>query len=170
MPQIIRPSIIDVEASGFSSHSYPIEIGLVLDSGERYCSLIKPASNWIHWDDKAENVHNITKEILEKHGKPIEIVAEKVNDLLKNRTIYTDGWVVDKPWVDQLFYKAGISKLFSISSLEMILTESQMEIWHDIKDQVIDEYKLKRHRASIDAFIIQETYFRTKYNNFYKGD
>ena len=40
MSRIIRPDIIDIEASGFGPDSYPIEIGVALSSGEKYCSLI----------------------------------------------------------------------------------------------------------------------------------
>ena len=34
------PLIIDVEASGFGPTSYPIEIGLALDDGHKYCILV----------------------------------------------------------------------------------------------------------------------------------
>ena len=43
----------------------------------------------------------------------------------------------------------------------MILSPEQMEVWHDTKDQVVEDMELKRHRASYDALIIQETYKRT---------
>lgn len=36
-----------------------------------------------------------------------------------------------------------------------------MENWHKTKDQVIKDLDLSRHRASYDAWIIQETYKRT---------
>jgi hypothetical protein len=35
--------------------------------------------------------------------------------------VYTDGWVVDKPWLTTLFYAAGVDMKFTVSSLEMIL-------------------------------------------------
>jgi hypothetical protein len=47
------PAIIDVEASGFGSLSYPIEVGVVDQTGIRFCSLIKPQNDWIHWDEQA---------------------------------------------------------------------------------------------------------------------
>ena len=43
------PLIIDVEASGFGPLSYPIEVGLALSAGEKYCSLILPAADWTHY-------------------------------------------------------------------------------------------------------------------------
>ena len=43
----------------------------------------------------------------------------------------------------------------------MILSEAQMERWHETKDRVLAEVQKHRHRASFDAWIIQETYKRT---------
>jgi hypothetical protein len=51
---------------------------------------------------------------------------------------------------------------FSISPLEMILSEDQMAVWHAVKNQVISDLALTRHRASFDALIIQETWLRTR--------
>ena len=72
--------------------------------------------------------------------------------------VYTDGCVVDKPWLTTLFYAAGVDMKFTVSSLEMILSDEQMQQWHETKDKVAEEVNLKRHRASYDAMIVQETY------------
>ena len=37
-----------------------------------------------------------------------------------------------------------------------------MELWHEVKKQVVADLALTRHRASFDALIIQETYVRTR--------
>jgi hypothetical protein len=155
------PIIIDVEASGFGAASYPIEVGIALDDDTKYCSLILPAPDWEHWDNDAEKVHRIARDILETYGKPLQEVAAHLNGLLEGRTLYTDGWVVDKPWLTTLFYKAGMDMSFRVSPLEMILSEQQMERWHETKDRILAEVKKHRHRASFDAWIIQETYKRT---------
>ena len=162
MPSPIRPPIMDVEASGFGPESYPIEIGVVLPAGDRYCSLILPAGPWRYWDAAAEGVHGITREILRFHGRPHGEVASQLNRMLAGKTVYTDGWVVDKTWVDRLFYAAGMEQRFYLSSLETILSEGQMDVWHATKTRVIEELELTRHRASTDAFIVQETYARTR--------
>ena len=162
MRQIAHPFIIDIEASGFGPYSYPIEIGLALEPGIKFCSLIAPAPDWTHWDAEAEKVHRVPRDILETHGKPAIQVAVSLNELLGNTTVYSDGWVVDKPWLIQLFSRTGVPQQFSISPLEMILSERQMEVWHKIKKQVTGELALTRHRASFDALIIQETYLRTR--------
>ncbi len=161
MNKVTHPIIIDIEASGFGGASYPIEVGLVMEDGKKFCSLILPAPEWTYWDEEAEKVHNIERSILEVYGKEPKEVATLLNELLDGKTVYTDGWVVDKPWITTLFYEAGINMSFEVSSLEMILSESQMENWHKTKDQVIKDLDLSRHRASYDALIIQETYKRT---------
>ncbi|MFZ0450595.1 MAG: hypothetical protein WAL98_15255 [Desulfatiglandaceae bacterium] len=85
-------------------------------------------------------------------------MTEKLNELLIGKTLYGDGWVVDKPWLTKLFHAAGKPMKFSVSPLELILSEEQMAIWHKTKANVIKEMKLTRHRASNDAWIIQETF------------
>jgi hypothetical protein len=44
------PAVLDVEASGFGAGSYPIEIGYIASDGTSYCTLIRPAPSWTHWD------------------------------------------------------------------------------------------------------------------------
>jgi len=159
--KITHPFIIDIEASGFGAHSYPIEIGLALQDDIRYCSLICPEPEWDHWDPSAEQVHNIPRKVLEKKGKPAEVVAHELNQILDGKTVFSDGWVVDEPWLLRLFNACRIKKLFSFYDLQTILSEPQMNKWHQTKDQVIEELNIPRHRASNDARIIQETYIRT---------
>ena len=156
------PNIIDIEASGFGVTSYPIEIGIVLSTGEKYCSLIKPVSSWTHWSYEAEEIHHISRDLLLNRGKTVIQVATELNHFLCDNTVYSDGWVVDKPWLIELYTAARINYSFSISALEFILNEQQMENWHQTKNRIIEELSLTRHRASTDAFIIQETYRRTR--------
>ena len=162
MAQPREPLIVDVEASGFGGFSYPIEVGLALEGGAKFCTLIAPAPDWTHWDEDAEQVHRVSRDILETYGRPLRDVALFLNEILAGRTVYTDGWVVDKPWLTTLFHAAGVSMDFSVSPLEMILSPDQMAVWHETKDRVIEDMELTRHRASFDALIIQETYRRTR--------
>lgn len=157
----LRPIIIDVEASGFGHHSYPIEIGLAWNRKKRYCSLIIPEDDWTYWDEAAEAVHRITRDSLVRHGRTARRVAQDLNAALEDAVVYSDGWVVDKPWITKLFHTAGIQQTFFVSPLERILTEPQMTIWHQTKERIIRESRLTRHRASEDAFIIQETFMVT---------
>ncbi len=158
-----RPNIIDFEASGFGAESYPIEVGVVLSSGQKYSALISPASDWLYWDQKAEQVHGLCVEDIRAHGKPITTVVRELNSFLADRTVYSDGWVVDKPWLSKLYYQCGMTPSFFLSPLENILKEHQMDIWTETKLQVIAELALTRHRASTDALVIQETFFKTQH-------
>lgn len=156
------PAIIDIEASGFGALSYPIEIGVITAKGNSYCRLITPLQDWTFWDQQAARVHNIDRATLSKYGTPVTTVASELNQLLRGGTVHSDGWVVDKPWLIMLFHRARIPMEFSISPLENVLSEGQMDIWHDTKNEVAQELGLQRHRASTDAKIIQETYVRTR--------
>lgn len=160
-PSEFPPLILDIEASGFGPTSYPVEIGLALSSGDKFCSLIRPLPDWTHWDAHAERMHGVSREVLAVHGKPVLKVAGQLNRLLRDRTVYSDGWVVDQPWLNRLFEAAALPCLFSLSSLELILIEPQMAIWHATKDALLRELGAIRHRASIDAYVVQETYRRT---------
>lgn len=161
MPCISHPYIVDVEASGFGPGSYPIEVGLALQPHFRYCALIKPDPSWTHWDDSAEEVHGITRSVLMEKGKPLVEVAQELNRLLKEKIVFSDGWVVDEPWLIRLYETANMQREFSIYDIQTIMTELQMDNWREIKQQVVEELNLTRHRASNDARIIQETYKRS---------
>lgn len=157
-----RPFIIDVEASGLGADSYPIEIGVALQPDQRYSCLITPAPSWLHWDDGAERLHGISRAKLQASGAPVAQVAQTLNDRLEGLLLFSDGWVVDKPWIGRLFREARVSMAFHISPLELILTEPQMAIWQDEKRKVIADLNVNRHRASVDAWVIQETFIRTR--------
>jgi hypothetical protein len=153
-----RPTILDVEASGFGANSYPIEIGIVRGDGERYCKLIKPFDDWLFWQHSAENVHGICRQDLVKYGVHGTQICIEINAFLGSTTAYSDGWVVDSPWLRTLYERSQVNMKFKLSSLEMILNESQMQCWHTVKDNVIASLNLVRHRASNDALIIQKTF------------
>lgn len=157
-PQL--PAIVDVEASGLGTHGFPIEIGVVLPNGSRFCRLIKPFSDWTFWDDEAESVHGITREQLRSHGIDGVQVCHELNQFVGLQTLYSDAWVVDKPWLLQLFYRANVNMRFSVSSVELLLKEEQLNHWDNDKAYVLRRSGLKRHRASTDACIIQLTFER----------
>jgi len=158
---IATPNIIDVEASGFGSLSYPIEVGAVNQSGERFCSLIKPQKSWTHWDAQAELTHGISRQLLAEKGLPVQQVCQQLNQFLMGQIVYSDGWVVDDTWVIKLFDAAKMTMQFHVSSLEMILNEDQMSLWHTTKDQLFQQMHEPRHRASSDAVLIQNTFITT---------
>jgi len=155
------PAVIDVEASGFGAGSYPIEVGVVLPSGRSHCFLVRPVDGWSHWDPQAEAVHGIAREILMARGTEIEEVARNLNEILGGQTVYSDAWGHDRSWLALLFDEAGLSQHFRLESLRALLTDQQLERWQDMRGRVIREIGQARHRASVDALIVQQTYVRT---------
>jgi hypothetical protein len=154
------PAFIDVEASGLGGRSYPIEVGLITSHGDMYCALVQPDASWQHWDERAEAVHHISRPILAQHGKPLTEVAQRLNDLLRGQTVYTDAWGNDYAWLCKLFDAADLPMQFRLESSRKLLDDAQAARWGAVKDQVIEELKLVRHRASSDAKVLQLTLTR----------
>ncbi|MEP1448821.1 MAG: exonuclease domain-containing protein [Paraglaciecola sp.] len=156
------PNIIDVEASGFGAASYPIEVGVINQAGERFCCLIKPQQDWTHWDTRAESLHGISRQVLAEKGLVVQEVCSQLNQFLAGQVVYSDGWVVDDTWLIKLFNAAKMVMKFHVSSLEMILKEIQMPLWHDTKETLFQQMQEQRHRASSDAALIQKTFVTTQ--------
>ena len=158
----INPSVIDFEASGFGAESYPVEVGIITSTGERYCSMIRPHEKWRFWDNNAEAMHGISRELLEKKGRPIVEVCHELNAFANNSVLYSDAWVHDKPWLIKLFEYGAVEVEFTLSPIESIVTEQQLEIWDEVKQQITHKLDFIRHRASNDALIIQQTFQETR--------
>lgn len=156
------PAILDIEASGFGRDSYPIEVGFVLPDGSAFCSLIRPAAHWTHWDGAAEQVHQIRRETLLVRGRPVTEVARWLNDQLHGLTLYSDGWAHDYPWLGALYEEAGLVPRFRLDNLRALLTEAQARRWAETRQAVSNELQLTRHRASADARLLQKTLLRVR--------
>lgn len=150
-------NFIDVEASGLGIGSYPIEVGVALASGNKNCTLVYPPHHWDHWDGEAERLHGITRETLLVNGRSVLKVALLLNEWLRNQTVYSDAWGNDSCWLARLFAEAGVTQRFRIDSVASLLSPDQLDQWHTVKAQVINELDIQRHRASNDAWILQRT-------------
>lgn len=155
------PTILDLEASGFGAASYPIEVGVVRSDGARFCRIIRPFEDWTHWDEEAESLHGLTRQHLLSHGVDGTEVCRQLNAFLGRQTVYSDGWVVDYPWLIKLYAAAGVAMTFRLSALEYLLSECQMDNWQQVKRKLARQRPGHRHRASIDAEMIQQTYIET---------
>ena len=137
-------------------------MGVITYCDERYCSLIKPFSDWDHWDDEAEKIHGISRSNLHLNGNEAQEVCFSLNALLKNTTVYSDAWVHDSLWLNRLFYRSRIRQNFFLSPIESAVNEAQLEIWDDVKVDEAQILGLQRHRASADALLIQKTFEETR--------
>ena len=156
------PAVLDLEASGFGRGSYPIEVGFVAPRGGPFCSLIQPLPEWQHWDDAAEALHGISRELLARCGKPAIWVAAELNRRLAGQTVYCDGWAHDYSWLARLFDAADLQPAFRLQDLRVLLSEDEAQRWQRITQQVRSEQQLARHRASTDARVLQLALLRVK--------
>jgi hypothetical protein len=147
--------VIDIEASGFGRHSYPIEVGYVREDGQAWCSLIQPADDWLHWDASAEQVHGIARTSLLQHGRPVQEVARQLNDHLAGRTVYCDGWAHDYAWLNLLFDAAGQQPRFKLESVNHLLDDARLARLDAQRQQAFAALGIARHRASSDARALQ---------------
>lgn len=162
IPLFVAPAVLDIEASGFGRDSYPVEVGYVLPNGHSYCSLIRPAPGWTHWDPEAERVHRIPRQTAIKHGRDALVVATHLNERLHGLTVYCDGWAHDYAWLNVLFEAAGLNPSFKLDNLRALMSDKEAGVWGVLKQQVATEMRLQRHRASSDAKILQSTLLRLR--------
>lgn len=155
------PVILDIEASGFGAGSYPIEIGYVDSHGATWCSLVRPQSDWVHWDKKAAQLHGITRECLMTAGKEPADIVKHLNRLFSGKVIYSDAWLHDFVWLNTLCEAADIIPLFKLEDLRYRLSKQQQEYWHIAKQALLSEKSTNRHRASVDAKFLQQTWIKT---------
>jgi hypothetical protein len=156
------PTMLDIEASGLGKHSYPIEVGFVLPNGHAYCTLIKPQDHWTHWDHDAEALHHISRELLQARGLPATEVAQRLNEQLRGQTVYSDGWANDYSWLGALFEAADCTPSFKLENLRALLSDTQADMWHNVKADICRERGTQRHRASADARMLQLTLQRLR--------
>lgn len=154
------PVFLDVEASGFGAGSYPIEVGCILPDGRTFCCLVRPPEGWRHWDQSAEAVHHITREVLMQHGLPIEDVVCRLDEALRGQDVYSDAWGNDYAWLSRLYDEVDRVPRFHLRSLRELLSEAQAARWHAVKKEVSEELHTTRHRASNDARVLQAAYAR----------
>jgi|GEM_PF-476055 len=160
--RITFPAILDFEASGFGSSSFPIEVGVVLSSGQRYCALIRPHKTWTHWNSEAEQLHKISRSKLVECGRPVQEVCAELNELAGKTALYSDGWTHDHSWLIRLYHAAAMAPTFKLSPIEAIATEQQLGCWDDTKKSVQQNLGVLRHRASSDALMIQQTFVESR--------
>jgi len=155
------PLVIDLEASGFGRGSYPIEVGVADENQKVMSRLIKPFDHWTHWDEAAFKIHGISRDSLVESGVEPREVALALNEKFVGKILYTDGWSFDSSWLGLLFEEAQVFQRFKLEALTKILTQDQLVIWDQTKKDIAQELNHTRHRASVDAQILQLTYLRT---------
>lgn len=151
------PAFIDFEASSLDLiASYPIEVGICLPDGTLHSWLIKPHVLWQDWSESAERIHGITRETLEREGRPVSEVATSLNRLLGDQ-VFCDAWTFDSFWLHRLFKTANIRAEFQLESISTLLNADQVRLWAATRQQIINRLGLPVHRAANDALILHKT-------------
>lgn len=101
---------LDFEASSLGPHGYPIEVGWVFEDGRSESHLIRPAPGWDDWDAKAEAIHHIDRETLQRQGEPHEAVAQRMIDALSGHQLYASAPSWDGKWLSALLRAAGLPR------------------------------------------------------------
>lgn len=111
---------LDIEASGLTDDSYPIEIGWAepVPGFPSESFLVRPFVGWVHWDEVAAGVHNIPREKLLHEGLDVITAAERINAALEGKRVHADSLVWDGFWLQRLFEAAGVAPAFRLHSTQ----------------------------------------------------
>ncbi len=121
-----RTVVIDFEASAFGPFSYPIEVAWGwVDTFDIESHLIRPTETWLdlgEWDEVAEReIHKISRADLQKRGKPVDAVAERMIAALSGHGVYSDAPWFDGEWLATLFRAADRPVPVLIESIDLPL-------------------------------------------------
>ncbi|MFC6671890.1 exonuclease domain-containing protein [Marinobacterium aestuariivivens] len=145
--------ILDIEASGLSPISYPIEIGLV-NGEQEYQRLIIPEESWEHWNVKSEALHGLSRQDLYEKGKSVDVVAKELNELLASKIVYSDHEDWDSFWLRRLFETVGREQKFYVMDINTLLDSSNLKTFVTRFDELKEAKDHRTHRALDDARII----------------
>lgn len=140
---------IDLEASGLSAESYPIEIAWkAADSGENDSFLIDPASvpGWDYWDEYAEELHGIDPQQLAAEGITAEAACRRLGARLADRVLVCDAYDYDLFWLQRLFDSQQQPLPFQLRDVRAVLTTAELERFKQAQHR-----KVRRHRAMHDV-------------------
>jgi hypothetical protein len=101
---------LDFEASSLGKTSYPIEVAWAFEDGRSESYLIRPAPQWIDWDEEAEAIHGIAHATLMSDGVPHDAVAERMIDVLTGHALHASAPSWDGKWLSTLLRAAGLPR------------------------------------------------------------
>lgn len=158
-PSLKDIAFIDLEASGLSARSWPIEVGWCLAEGDACSFLIKPDADWTleDWSKEAEALHGLPHDLLLRDGNAPEEVCQKLNDALMGKLVYSDAPDWDSFWLYRLFQSAKTRQSFVVQDLSKLFRTAPPEKL----DSIIAAAELKaprNHRAAADALHLRVLY------------
>lgn len=166
------PCFLDFEASGLGHASYPIEVGWSWEDGRIEHWLIRPARHWHSWDTEAEQLHGISRVQLEREGQPVEVIVQRMNQVLKQHILYCDGGQFDHFWLHRLFRAAGQQTQFQLEDAAQVFEQyaTPQQIEREVCSLRQQAYWLHhRHRVSCDVRFLQQLWQRIVEPQQYDG-
>lgn len=145
-------AFIDLEASGLSARSWPIEVGWCFVAGAPEARLIRPAEQWSldDWSKDAEALHGVPHAILLKDGAEPKDVCEALNEALAGKTVYSDAPDWDGFWLYRLFQAGHLRQRFTLNDLGGLFAAAPPEQIDALSAQA-DRLAPRSHRAAPDA-------------------
>lgn len=101
---------LDFEASSLGKTSYPIEVAWVFADGRSEEHLIRRAAGWTEWDDGAEAIHHIARDMLAADGKEPQVLAQRMIDVLAGHDLVASAPSWDGKWLSTLLRAARLPR------------------------------------------------------------
>jgi len=101
---------LDFEASSLRAESYPIEVGVVDETGEGFGVMIRCEPGWTDWSSESEGVHGISIEQLIEYGQPAATIARRVHAIISRPgvSVVVSSTEFDGMWLEQLLATADL--------------------------------------------------------------
>lgn len=140
--QLKDVAFIDLEASGLSARSWPIEVGWCFAGGAPQAMLIRPDEAWSldDWDSQAEALHGVAHETVLKDGVAAGEVCEALNETLSGKTVFSDAPDWDSFWLYRLFQAAKTRQRFTVRDFSLV--------FRDVSPEKLDECIAQAERAA----------------------
>jgi len=150
---------IDLEASGLTVRSWPVEVGWAFAEGDPASMLVRPEEAWPDdaWDEKAEALHGLSREMLKRDGKVSSDVCDVLNATLAGYDVYSDAPEWDAFWLYRLFGGVETKPAFVLRSYAELIGP----LISGREEQLIEaatHQAPRRHRAAADALHLQTLY------------
>ena len=157
--QLKDVAFIDLEASGLSARSWPIEAGWCFAGGAAKAMLIRPHESWSleDWNPVAEALHGVSYDTLVKEGVPAGEVCEKLNGALAGKLVFSDAPDWDGFWLYRLFQAAKMRQRFIVSDFSSILRAAPPEKLDAYMEEA-ERRAPRMHRAIPDVLHMRALY------------
>ncbi len=152
-------AFIDLEASGLSAQSWPIEVGWCFREGAPQAYLVRPAPAWSEdaWDERAQALHGVSYQTLKKYGEAPENLCALLNTALTGCIVYSDAPDWDGFWLYRLFQAGGQRQTFSLTDFRQVFKGASTSAINGLVAKAAKTAP-HRHRASADVLHMKAVY------------